>query len=292
MSRWFRRIVLSLASAAAVSQGAIAQIVDHNDFASVTAISPPTVRLATGDEQGVAMSVRYVDKTGDPIPGLAVSFLVDECGTSGIGVTNCPPLSVYGHFNPPMTAPAVTDSNGVATGNPFAAGTVAGSYRVAAVAYSMDAANAPLQGDSMGLFFQIEQLPPGARVPISPAFTGAWYDPSQSGHGLLVEVLSSSRILAYWFTFDPDGRQAWFGGDGTINGDAAFIHAMQGNGGRWIPHFDPTEYQLVPWGELILTFADCNHGRVDFAGSADSSEWSVGHMDLTRLTIPAGVVCS
>ena len=40
------------------------------------------------------------------------------------------------------------------------------------------------------------------------------------------------------------------------------------------------------------TFTDCNHGRVDFdANGPAGAGYGTGHMDLTRLTQPAGVVC-
>jgi len=275
----------------ASSSNAIAQIVDHNAFASVTAVSSQTVRLTVGAASGEPVSVRYVDASGHPLSGLAVSFLVDDCSTSGIGPADCPPQLTFGHFVPPMSAPVVTGADGVATSNSFVAGDVVGDYNVAAVAYSIEPANSPLGGDSMGVFFHIEQLPDVPAVPITAGFTGAWYDPTQSGHGLLIEVLPSNRILAFWFTFDVEGKQAWFGGDGQIDNDVAFIHATQGVGGRWIPNFDPANYQLFPWGGLTLTFSDCNHGRVDFAGNGDSSIWGIGHMDLTRLTSPAGLDC-
>ena len=273
------------------SSNAIAQIVDHNAFASVTAVSSQTVRLEVGATDGQPLSVRYLDSSGRPLAGLAVSFLVDDCNASFIGPPDCPPQSIFGHFVPPMNAAVVTGSDGIATSHPFVAGDTVGDYRVAAVAYATDPANAPLQGDAMGVFFHVEQLSDAPTVPITPGFTGAWYDPSQSGHGLLIEVLASNRILAFWFTFDADAKQAWFGGDGEIDNDVAFIHAMQGVGGRWILDFDPATYQLFPWGNLTLTFSDCSHGRVDFAANGDSTAWGVGHMDLTRLTLPAGLAC-
>jgi hypothetical protein len=291
MSRGFCAFIVLLAAATASTPEAVGQIVDHNAFASVSVVGSQTVRLTVGEASGVPLSVRYVDSDGHPLAGLAVTFLVDDCSASGIGPADCPPQSTFGHFVPPMTAPAVTDGDGVAISHPFAAGSVVADYQVAAIAYSIEPANARLQGDSMGVFFHVEQLPQVSTVPITAGFTGAWYDPSQSGHGLLIEVLPSSRILAFWFTFDPDGQPAWFGGDGQIDHDVAFIHATQGAGGRWIPNFDPAAHQLFPWGDLTLTFSDCNHGRIDFAGNGDSSIWGVGHMDLTRLTSPAGIDC-
>ena len=130
----------------------------------------------------------------------------------------------------------------------------------------------------------------GGNVPITAGFTGAWFDPLQSGHGLFIEVLPDNRILAWWFTFNPDGtQQAWFGNVGTIDGDTATVDAVQTVGGRWIPNFDPTEITQPPWGRLTFTFTDCDHGRVDFTSSVGG--YGDGHMDLTRLTQPAGLSC-
>ena len=121
----------------------------------------------------------------------------------------------------------------------------------------------------------------------SPA---SWYDPTQVGHGLFVEVLPDNQFLAAWFTFDPAGtQQAWFLGVGTYSGDTATINSVvQPTGGRWIPNFDPSRIVNNPWGTLKFTFTDCNHGKVEFASSAG---YGVGSMNLTRVTQPAGLTC-
>ena len=127
-------------------------------------------------------------------------------------------------------------------------------------------------------------------VPITSGFTGAWYDPNQSGHGLFIEVLANNSILAWWFTFTPDGtQQAWFGNVGAINGTTATVEAVQTQGGQWIPNFNPANITQPVWGTLTFTFTDCNHGRVDFTSSVTG--YGAGHMDLTRLTQPAGLTC-
>ena len=125
---------------------------------------------------------------------------------------------------------------------------------------------------------------------IGSGITGAWYDPSQSGHGLLIEVLSDNRFYAAWFAFNPVGtQQAWFSGVGAYGGNTATIEGVQQpTGGRWIPNFDPKQIVRKPWGLLTFTFTDCDHGRVDFnAGSG----YGTGSMNLTRLTRPAGLTC-
>jgi hypothetical protein len=125
---------------------------------------------------------------------------------------------------------------------------------------------------------------------IGAGITGAWYDPSQSGHGLFIEVLSDNRFYASWFAFNPTGSaQSWFSGVGTYSGNTATIGAVEmPTGGRWIPNFDPTQIVRNPWGTLTFTFSDCDHGKVDFNSVAG---YGTGSMNLTRLTQPAGVMC-
>jgi hypothetical protein len=125
---------------------------------------------------------------------------------------------------------------------------------------------------------------------IGPGFTGSWFDPQQSGQGLTVEVLSGNRFYATWFTFDAFGKQAWFTGVGTYAGNTATItQTVQPEGARWIPNFSSADIVAVPWGTLTFTFSDCSHGRVDFASSV--AGFGSNHMNLTRLTMPAGLTC-
>ncbi len=130
-------------------------------------------------------------------------------------------------------------------------------------------------------------FPPGTIV---PGYSGAWFDPAQKGHGILVEVLPGAQVLAWWFAFNPAGtEQAWFGGLGGYSGNTATVAAVdQPTGGRFIPNFDPSKIVHNPWGLLTLTFTDCDHGKVDFASTAG---YGSGSMNLTRLTRPAGLVC-
>lgn len=129
----------------------------------------------------------------------------------------------------------------------------------------------------------------GAAAIIGPVTTGSWYDPAQSGHGLMLEVLPQNRIAAIWFAFDPAGNQAWFSGLGSYSGNTAIIDAVvRPTGGRWIPNFSNAAITKQNWGSLKLIFSDCNHGKVEFSSGIG---FGSGSMDLTRLTLPAGLAC-
>ena len=131
----------------------------------------------------------------------------------------------------------------------------------------------------------------GSNVPITAGFTGAWYDPNQSGHGIFLEVLPNNQILAWWFTFAPDGTQAWFGNVGGIDPatNTATVEALKAQGGAWIPNFNPANVTQPIWGTLVFSFTDCDHGRVDFNSVAPG--YGQGHMDLTRITHINGLAC-
>ena len=150
-----------------------------------------------------------------------------------------------------------------------------------------EAGNLYLADQSKGLYAISDGAP---RRAITAAYSGMWYDPAQSGHGLMLEVLGDNRLVAYWYTFAPDGGQSWFGGVANIDGDHAVITMYQALGGRFIPNFDPAAIQKPVWGTLTLTFSDCNSGRVDYDAVAPG--YGKGGMTLKRLTAVAGTACT
>ena len=139
-----------------------------------------------------------------------------------------------------------------------------------------------------GSIYHLSDGEPVFAPTIDQSFTGTWYDPAQSGHGLFVEVLPGNQVLAYWFTFDADGRQAWFGGVGAIDGNRAVLQTLRAENGRFIPAFDPADIQYTPFGTLTLSFDSCREGTVQFdlPGS-----FGAGTMRLSRLTEPLGTAC-
>ncbi len=141
-------------------------------------------------------------------------------------------------------------------------------------------------GEGMAGSLTVEGTP--APPPLTAGYTGTWYDPAQSGHGIFVEILPGDLMLAYWFTFTPDGQQAWFGGVGNVVGNTVSMPVVRSTGGRFIPNFDPAQVVRTDWGTLNFTFTDCNNGRVDFNSVIG---FGTGSMLLKRLTLPAGLTC-
>lgn len=277
---------------AIVSAQVLAQTASNQD-ATLSVVDTTPIRIAPNASLDSPFRVRIVDAHGTPMRGIVVQFFNDICFAFE-GMPNvCAPDELYGHFVDSSDASHVlTDANGIAVAPPYSGGSAAAVYSVAACAFSgsLNPENAAI-GDSLCVDAKLYQVALDEPVSITTAYTGAWYDPNQSGHGLLLEVLSENRLLAYWFTFDPEGRQAWFGGVGKIEDNLAVLDVAAGAGGAWIPNFDSAAYYLSPWGTLMLQFSDCDHGRVDFTGNESNSLFGYGHMELTRLTQPAGLAC-
>jgi hypothetical protein len=290
----FFRILFACAVLASFAWQTVRAQNASNENAVLSLTGETSARIAPGAEVELPLSVRIVDAHGAPLAGLVVEFFVNACVPPPSLPDPCPLPGTYGHFADAHAARnAVTDADGVASAPAFVAGSLAGAYDIAACLFPKLHAEDAMISTTLCVYLHVLQVAPlASSVSITPAFTGTWYDPAQPGHGLVVEVLPGNGFLAYWFAFDPEGSgQSWFGGVGSIVDGLAIVTADIGTGGRWIPHFDPAAYSLNRWGVLMFQFSDCNHGRVDFSSVANMGAYGTGHMDLTRLTQPAGFAC-
>ena len=126
---------------------------------------------------------------------------------------------------------------------------------------------------------------------IGGGISGSWYDPNQSGHGFLIEVIKGTdQAQAIWFAFDNQGNQAWIAAQGTIDGNQVTMDAIVVDGGRFPPHFDATAIERNHWGAMSFTFSDCDHATVQWTTS-NSAFTSSGRMTLVRLTSIEGTTC-
>jgi hypothetical protein len=122
------------------------------------------------------------------------------------------------------------------------------------------------------------------------ARSGAWYVPSRSGEGWLIEELADGRTLVYWFTFDAAGRQAWIVGSGMRQGDEVLITDMVApRGTRFGSGFDAGAVTRTIWGRLTLSFNGCS--GLDLTYSASLAGYGDGRRSATRLASPAGTAC-
>lgn len=130
-------------------------------------------------------------------------------------------------------------------------------------------------------------------TPISQTTSGSWYNPQQSGHGFLLQVVPGNGILAYWFVFTPDGTaQSWVLGAGAYDptSNTVTIEAFQDTGAKFPPNFNQNDITQTDWGSLTFTFTDCNNGTVSWVSKLPA--YGTGSMPITKLAEVDSLHCS
>ena len=128
-------------------------------------------------------------------------------------------------------------------------------------------------------------------------FSGQWFDPNQSGHGLVVDVLPPQSngdhlMSVIWFVYD-NGQPTWLIGAGTphagTGADAGkTVLPMNQVGifqGRSFP-IGETNASPSVWGSITITFADANTGVMNW--TTNYPGFNSGTMELTHF-LPVGV---
>lgn len=120
--------------------------------------------------------------------------------------------------------------------------------------------------------------------------SGAWYVPERSGEGWLVEDLADGHSIVYWFTYDPEGRQAWMLGVGRREDERILIEDLRRTRGtRFGADFNAAAVERQPWGELELRFAGC--GAAELRYRSTLAEYGSATRATQRLTTLAGAPC-
>ncbi|MEM7706437.1 MAG: prolyl oligopeptidase family serine peptidase [Pseudomonadota bacterium] len=119
---------------------------------------------------------------------------------------------------------------------------------------------------------------------MNAGLSGAWFDPSTPGQGLVFDVVPAAQVLfAAWFTFGEASdqkigavEQRWMTAQGSTLGVESEMVISQTMGGQ----FDlPQSVSTSPVGGGRLTFVSCTEANFDF--ELDSGE--TGSIPLTRL---------
>ena len=128
-----------------------------------------------------------------------------------------------------------------------------------------------------------------AEFSVTPAISGAWYDPGHDGEGWLLEILANGRAVVSWFSYDPEGNQAWFLNVGMVDGNKIMFDLMIPSGTDFGPTFSAGELSFPPWGKATFIFDDCNSGTMSYDSALQG--YGKGELELTRLTSLSGLDC-
>ena len=124
---------------------------------------------------------------------------------------------------------------------------------------------------------------------VTPSISGAWFDPGHDGEGWLLEVLADDRAVVSWFSYDSEGKQAWFLNTGSIEGNKITFDLLVPSGTDFGPTFNADELTYPPWGNATLIFDGCNSGTMSYDSVLPT--YGKGELELTRITKLAGLEC-
>lgn len=129
---------------------------------------------------------------------------------------------------------------------------------------------------------------------ITGAFTGAWYDEDNAGHGYLLQILEQNGqdvAMVFWFTYDDQGNQTWLNGLGEVDGETVTVELMEYTGGEMSGGSIMTDdISGSMWGTLTLSFHNCNKGTASYQ-AFDAAIGSGSHT-IKRLSRTIGSQCS
>lgn len=113
-----------------------------------------------------------------------------------------------------------------------------------------------------------------------PQFTGHWWNPTQSGQGLHMEVLNQNdepRLLVSWYTY-KNGKPHWLYGVGPLKNQRASVALVALSGADFPPRFQTSQVQQTPFGTVEIEFQTPQLARLTYPG---------GTLDLEPLTRPS-----
>jgi hypothetical protein len=123
---------------------------------------------------------------------------------------------------------------------------------------------------------------------VSPTHTGSWYNPSQDGHGLAVEVLDSETTVIYWFVYDTEGNPIFLLTDATNNGSIASGTTYYYSGMKF-GEFNPDDNNQQVWGQASLTIHTCSSATWEY--SSTDPAFGSGSIHMEKLAEVEGVKC-
>ncbi|HRX81928.1 MAG TPA: hypothetical protein P5307_22825 [Pirellulaceae bacterium] len=139
--------------------------------------------------------------------------------------------------------------------------------------------------------YDSSDYPPIGDMPLSGYLSGSYFDPEHSGEGMVLEVVEVGETLlalVSWYTFDAQGYAFWLIGAAPFTpGDTSVNMAMSSKfGGRIAGDFDSAGLTDLPWGNITVSFPDCNTLDFSFASTHNINGLPVGTGQRTwkRLT--------
>lgn len=134
---------------------------------------------------------------------------------------------------------------------------------------------------------------PPQRAHPNSRLSGSWFrGGDQAGEGIQLQVDSRGNAVLVWYTYDPQGNPAWLLGTvtATESTNTLRFEMLRPRGTRFGTGFNPADVQSPAWGTVELSFSSCENAVLRFTPS--EAGWAGGQIALSRLSRPAGTICT
>lgn len=139
-----------------------------------------------------------------------------------------------------------------------------------------------------------------APLPISGYLSTNWYNPLESGEGMLTQIYDGGDqatrfFTAAWYTFDPFGLPFWLYAQGTIDIGARAannVAVYYATNGKFAGSGNAT---FTQWGTASFSFPDCNTMTFTYNGQTDAQTngpSGSGTRTWSRLANINSIVCN
>ena len=127
-------------------------------------------------------------------------------------------------------------------------------------------------------------------ITVDGSLSGSWFAPERNGEGFIfdiTEVNGVPHLVLYYFTYENNdsGNQAWVVGLAPIIGNKASVPVIIAAGTQF-GAFDSAEVTRTDWGNVKVTFLDCDTALLE----SDSTLFPSVSYEAVRVTpAPTGV---
>lgn len=127
--------------------------------------------------------------------------------------------------------------------------------------------------------------------------SGSWYNPNQSGHGVMLDILPDNRMWLAWFTYDFEGNPIFLTANGIWDAstNSAYFDMIY-TSGMTFGEFNSNDIEQELWGGLMFEFNNCESATIYFASPYidDYTGWPYGSgsFPVSRLTTIKDLTCS
>ena len=98
-------------------------------------------------------------------------------------------------------------------------------------------------------------------------FTGWWYDATQPGTGMAIEIQDNNKVFLAWFVYDESGRTTWYASGGSLANETTYVGPLwKFTGWAWgsEPYSPPTN-EVV--GSITVVFNKGSNDMVNFTAT-------------------------